>query len=148
MRIKILKAELLELHPVTGAYNADPKIAASQLNAKNIVSKQALTSTKLLIWASQNGRFTKIKTAAENLVHAANSESLALMSFIEREVSLLNLSMTKHSNLIDALVTESVLSAGDRNTLTTISENNISRATELSLGRVRPGDVIHARDQA
>lgn len=147
MRIKILKAELLELHPTTNdPYDADAKLAAAQLNDKNIVSMEIIQSVELLIWASKNGRLTDIKTAAENLGHAANSESLAFISLLEREIASLDLNKPKHMTMIDDMVTETVLSAGDRSTLTTLSEKNISRATELNLGRVRPGDVIHARN--
>ena len=151
MDIDALRTELLAGHPDTGAYSSDDAIAAVEINAKNRQRYKAITSAELLGWsaaASTGGRPRLIKIDEAATAHASEDVKAAAMAaaeMVKREGTLLDLNRADRMALVDGLVAGGVLSSDDKTDLLQLATESISRATELGLGLVRPGDVIQAR---
>lgn len=124
-----LRAELDGSHPVTGAYSADNKIAASQLNIVNINCNRT----------NMSGR-----EVADEIV-AADYDALTE----ENKMKVLALVASDTLNPFDfgANVIKDIFGVGS-DTLVALSlarVKTISRAIELGLGEVNPGRVEEAR---
>lgn len=130
MDYNALKTELLSGHPITGAYNSNSVIAATQINDKNVTSNKlsisgddifnatvntefiALTSEKKTLWLSFCGR---------SIINPFNSANVAFVTWI----------FGGGSATVAAL-------AGVRT-------ETISRAVALGFGTVLAGDIEYAR---
>ena len=146
MSLEALKVELVSGHPVTGAYNSDAELAASQLNAANIPNVKSLTSNELLAWAAQSGRMAKIK---DGILNGSTDEEKSLCEaaylLISRDNTELDLNKPDRAGMVAALVAFGRLSQTDSDALYVMATQTISRAEELGLGRVYAGTVEQAR---
>lgn len=124
-----LKAELDGSHPVTGAYSADAKEAAAQLNAVNVSRNRT----------SMSGR-----EVADNIF---DTDYDALTEDKKTKVLALIASDSLNPFGFAANVVKNIFGA-DSDTLTALAltrVETISRAVELGFGKVSPGQVIEAR---
>ncbi|KKM04496.1 hypothetical protein LCGC14_1763630 [marine sediment metagenome] len=127
--LDILKTELAGVHPDTGAYDADNAIAANQLNAVNRKKpKDSLTGNEL---------FT-----------ATDSTEFMALSDVQRAlwVSWCNTDRDPYDAANVTFVTH-IFGAGSATiiTLQVLRQLSVSRAVELGIGFVRPGNVMEAR---
>lgn len=129
MDIDVLKAELLAGHPVTGDYDADDAIAATQLNAVNCTrNKTSLTGSQVLNAIDK----TEFKTkSAEQQQEVWDILHLVELNPFGVEAALMADIFTGDSPTITALQALRV--------------EAVSRAVEIGLGRVGVGNVAQAR---
>lgn len=151
MNYEILKAELNGGHPSTGAYSKNDQEAADQLNIKNINRFKPIESATLLAWAAgttpgEKPRIRKLRVAAEtNPLDTLRGIAEAAVLMIERDSTTFDLNLPDRGAMLDALVQGNVLSAGDKDSIELLATEQISRATELGLPVIRPGEVAMAR---
>ena len=144
--IALLKSEI-ENDPLGRNYSAmsDEQVALS-LNSKDRSKTVHISSAELLAWSAGDGRLASIKSAIDGGVdNTAKSLAEAAYMMISRDGTYLDLSLPDRAAMLDGLVAYGILSADDKADLVSKSTVSCSRAEELSLGRVRTGDVIHAR---
>ena len=121
--------------------------ARDVLNAETIDSNQPITSAELLAWAGKDGRYARIATAADNttLPDEVRSVAMAARKLIDRDSTVLDLSLTDRAAMLDALVQASILTADDRESLYSCGTVKISRAAELGFGKIKRGYIQRAR---
>ncbi len=129
MNLDILKAELLAGHPDTGAYNADDAVAATQLNIVNRTRNRATMTGSEVMNAIDKTAFVGLSDANRQMVW--DILHLGEINPFGREAELFADIFGVPSDTITALQAARV--------------DNISRATELGLARVREGTVAQAR---
>jgi hypothetical protein len=130
MDIAALAAELTAGHPDTGAYNAIAVTAAAELNAVNRTTNKTSMSGDEVFSVTDNTEFQALSAGDKNL----------WLSFCGRDT----INPFGASNV--AFVTS--LFGGGSDTLTALAatrKNDVSRAVELGLGIVRPGNIEEAR---
>ena len=151
MDIPKLKEEI-NSDPLGRGYSAmDDAAVAASLNTADRSRVVELSSAKLLAWsagasAGDRPRLIKIDEASQS--HASEEvKAAALISaeMVRRDGTSIDLNLADHMGLLDGLVAGGVLSSADKTDLLQLATESISRATELGLGLVRPGDVIQAR---
>ena len=148
--LEILRAELDAGHPVTGAYSPDAQIASDQINAINCTELVRITSAELLAWSGQSsaGDRPRLKKIDEG-IQSANEQVSAICQVadatINRNGTELDLNRQDRIDMVDALVSASILSLEDRDSLYELATNDISRATQIGLSNVRAGTVEQAR---
>ena len=129
MSLAELKAELTAGHPDTGAYNADDGIAATEINAVNRTrNKTSLTGSEVLnnVNATEWSALTDVqKQEVWDIVHLGELNPFGV------EATLLIAIFGGGSVTITALAAA--------------RKEDVSRAEELSLGRVLPTNVTNAR---
>jgi len=144
--IAILKSEI-ESDPLGRNYSAmsDDQVADS-LNNSDRTKIVPVSSAELLAWAASDGRLASIKAAIDGGVdNTAKSLAEAAYMMISRDGTSLDLSLADRVAMLDGLVAYGILSADDKADLVSKTTASCCRAEELSLGRVRTGDVIQAR---
>ena len=144
--IALLKSEI-ESDPLGRNYPAmsDTQVADS-LNNSDRTKVVPISSAELLAWSAADGRLASIKAAIDGGVDStAKSLAEAAYMMISRDGTSLDLSLADRVAMLDGLVAYGILSADDKSDLVSKSTVSCSRAEELSLGRVRTGDVIQAR---
>lgn len=129
MDIAVLKAELLGSHPGTGPYSADAEVAAGQLNTVNrFLNKTEMTATEV---------FNAIDETELNSLTSSNEQ---------RIWNILSMGVLNPFGL-EATIFISVF--GDPSaTITALKaarKISVSRAMEIGIGFVRPGNVTEAR---
>ena len=133
MNYEILATELTSGHPITGAYGADSQVAADQLNASNDV------------------RIKEFMTGSE-ILEAVGANVIAGLTAVKRGEWLSFCAIDSHSPVNGGVAhkfIEYIFGAGSASidTLVEARKETVSRATVLSLGYVRSGDVKHARGE-
>lgn len=144
--ITLLKSEI-ESDPLGRNYSlmSDEQVALS-LNNKDRTRPSNISSAELLAWSASDGRLASIRSAIEGGVdNTAKSLAEAAYMMISRDGTYLDLTLPDRVAMLDGLVAYGILSSSDRSDLVSKSTVSCSRAEELSLGRVRTGDVIQAR---
>jgi len=124
-----LKAELVAGHPVTGAYSADNAAAAGQLNVVNRTRPKATMTGSEILQAINKTEFTALTAANKQLVW--DLLHLGTLNPFGVEAALFVDAFGGGSATIAALAAARV--------------DAVSRAEELGLGLVYPGDVENAR---
>lgn len=144
--ITLLKSEI-DSDPLGRNYSAmSDKQVADSLNNSDRTKVVPISSAELLAWAASDGRLASIKAAIDGGVDStAKSLAEAAYMMISRDDTSLDLSLPDRVAMLDGLVAYGILSAGDKSDLVSKSTVSCSRAEELSLSRVRTGDVIQAR---
>lgn len=148
MNIAALKAELTAGHPGGDDYNADPGLAAAQINEVNRTNIVPIASTELLAWAGGNAVLTKLKAASEEHVSVpVQNVAMAAYNIIFNAAASLDLRLVDRMAMVDALVAGGVFSADNKVSLVALGTVECSRANEhdLAIGWVRPGDINAAR---
>jgi hypothetical protein len=132
MDIQALRTELDAGHPDTGAYNADSLLAAGELNAVIRTRNRSSLSGDAMFAATNASEWTALTDHQQNL----------WVAFTGKE------SIDPFGSANVALVTS--LFGGGSATLTALAalrKEDVSRAVELGLGTITPGDVEIARAQ-
>jgi hypothetical protein len=127
--IVALSAELIAGHPDTGAYDADAVIAAGQLNVVNRIKLKTSLSGNDLFTSTDETEFSELTDSKKQMWISwcsvdrdpMNSANIAFVNFIFESGS------QTMANL-NAIRTE-----------------DVSRAVELGLGFVSPGNIENAR---
>lgn len=151
MDIDALRIELASGHPDTGAYSSDDAVAAVELNAVNRSIYTPIPSSELLGWSAAHSsggrpRLLKMQEAKENHVsEQVQAAASAAVTMINRDGTTLDLNRVDRMMMVDGLVAGGVLSADDKTDLLSLGTESVSRAVEIGLGWVRPGDVTQAR---
>lgn len=151
MDIPKLKEEINN-DPLGRGYSAmDDAAVASSLNVADRSRIVEITSAKLLAWsagASVGDRPRLIKIDEASASHASEdvkAVASVCAEMVRRHGTSIDLNLADHVALLDALVVGGVLSSDDKTDLLQLASESISRADELGIGLVRPGDVIQAR---
>ena len=144
--IAILKSEI-DSDPLGRGYSGmDDTAVAVDVNTAYRTKKKPISSAELLAWSASDARLQNIKNAAENgATDDLKSLAQAAYLIVTRDGTTLDLNLADRVAMLDSLVAAGVLTAADRTSLDALATVSISRAEELSIGRVRPGDVIQAR---
>ena len=144
--IALLKLEI-DSDPLGRNYSAmSDKQVAESLNNGDRTKTVSVSSAELLAWAASNGRLASIRAAIDGGVdNTAKSLAEAAYMMVSRDGTSLDLSLADRVAMLDGLVAYGILSADDKSDLVSKSTVSCSRAEELSLGRVRTGDVTQAR---
>ncbi len=119
--------------------------AANDLNTEYRSRTDSVTHQDLLIWASGNQRLFNVDGAEESGSDSDIRNRGAAMAAIIRTGSGLDLSRASTVTLIDALVLDDTWEATDKSTLLTLGSKPQSRADELGLPNISPGNVNSAR---
>ena len=144
--IAILKSEI-DSDPLGRGYSGmDDTAVAVDINTAYRTKKDPISSAELLAWSASDARLQNIKNAAENgATDDLKSLAQAAYLIVTRDGTTLDLNLADRVAMLDSLVAAGVLTAADRTSLDSLATVSISRAEELSIGRVRAGDVIQAR---
>ena len=140
MREDLIRNELSE-----NTYPPDPTEAAELFNSPTVERLDPLTSADLLAWSAVGDRLKNITNAKNNLDHPANGPATAAWITLQRDNTTVDLNLTSRADLLDGLVSAGVLSADDKESLIDLATVDISRAEQLGLGVVRPGEIERAR---
>lgn len=144
--IALLKSEI-DSDPLGRGYSGmDDTAVAVDVNTAYRTKKEPISSAELLAWSASDARLQNIKNAAENgATDDLKSLAQAAYLIVTRDGTTLDLNLADRVAMLDSLVAAGVLTAADRTSLDALATVSISRAEELSIGRVRAGDVIQAR---
>lgn len=123
-----LKAELDAGHPDTGAYDADDSLAADQLNALNRTRNRTSMSGSEVLNAIDKTEYLDLSDAMKQLVW-----------------NVLHIGQLNPFGVEAALMLEAFGSSTTITTLNALRVEAVSRAVELGLGVIAPGDVENAR---
>ena len=118
------------------------------INEKTRSAYKVLTSNDLLKWSGINGRYIKIKTAADNtgLSDEIRSAAFAAVVMVERDNTLFDYNDGDSQSIFNVLVSNDIISEDDRNNLLATLTENISRAQELGLSQLRKKHVERAKN--
>jgi len=118
------------------------------INGKTRSAYKVLTSNDLLKWSGINGRYIKIKTAADNtgLSDEIRSAAFAAVVMVERDNTLFDYNDGDSQSIFNILVSNDIISEEDKNDLLTTLIENISRAQELGLPQLRKKHVERAQN--
>ncbi len=120
--------------------------AADNLNTKNRQILENLPAKELLLWAADQGRFQKIRADDEKTQNSNALRSAAgAMVVVIRAYQDVDPRDSRWNTLLDFLVTSGTLTQGDKDALVIAATITRSRAEELGLGYITPGDVQAAR---
>ena len=118
------------------------------INGKTRSAYKVLTSNDLLKWSGINGRYIKIKTAADNtgLSDEIRSAAFAAVVMVERDNTLFDYNDGDSQSIFNILVSNDIISEEDKNDLLATLTENISRAQELGLPQLRKKHVERAQN--
>ncbi len=118
------------------------------INGKTRSAYKVLTSNDLLKWSGINGRYIKIKTAADNtgLSDEIRSAAFAAVVMVERDNTVFDYNDGNSQSIFNVLVSNDIISEEDKNDLLTTLTENISRAQELGLPQLRKKHVERAQN--
>lgn len=146
MDLANLKQEITD-DPVGLGYSGDDVQDSKIINTVQRSGLRELSSRELLAWAGQNGRYAKIYDATTDLNNSQTVRSICFVAskLFDRSDATLDLRLDDRQQMLAALVSFSVLSQEDSDSLYSMASSNISRAEELGLNRVTPSDIANAR---
>lgn len=167
-----LRAELDAGHPNTGAYDADPQIAANQLNETNRPGDGDPNELIRYVWLERHRENTgtdlnnsyiygRIRHMADQGVGsnpfgadpaisltldqlASACTFLNIIEGIQNNVPV-SLGDDRLRNMLADLRDSGAMNNGDRSAILALADNELSRVQELGLPRVRAADVAAAR---
>ena len=118
------------------------------INEKTRSAYKALTSNDLLKWSGVNGRYIKVKTAAENtsLTDEIRSAAFAAVVMVDRDNTVFDYNDGNSQSIFNVLVSNDIISEDDKNDLLATLTENISRSQELGLPQLRKKDVERAKN--
>lgn len=136
MNLQTLRNEL-----DAGSYDADPQVAAEQLNAVTVPVHKPVEAALIKRYMILNDIWLPVKTSAEPAAVTAYDAVKAFESF-EMDVPEV---YAKVSQMLDALIMLSLITTDHKAGILALANDTISKADQLGLGRVRANDVIRAR---
>lgn len=147
MSLVILRAELLNDPVALGYAGKTDQQCLDLLAAKNRSRFKALVIMDLLEWAGASQRYLALKDAANVAANSQTKNMCAVFLLLlgGPPGAALDLKNQSFKNMVDALVTASVLSAADRAALNTMATENINRFAELGIPEYQLGDITRAR---
>ena len=130
MNYDVLMTELLAGHPVTGGYDVDNEVAAGQLNAINCTQNVESVSGQEIFEAVNQADFIALSAGHKSLLYAIIGMGTILVNGTNTKAALL-----------------AMFGAGTptRANLAALQKQDVSRAVELGLGEVLPGNVEEVR---
>lgn len=143
--LNLLKQEILD-DPLSRGYDAmSDEATAMDLNSTYRTRMVALNTRQLLEWGASARRLKNISDGQGHADPNVANLCMAATALIGREDASLDLRRSEHVGMIDFLVGTGVLVAGDKDALTEMATQEISRAAELGLRRVKTGHVEAAK---
>ncbi|NBT31821.1 MAG: hypothetical protein EBT13_07945 [Rhodobacteraceae bacterium] len=133
MDIAALAAELTAGHPSTGAYAADPQLAADQINAANQTRIKATISGSELFKATNKAEFAALPSAKQS----AWRETCAIQEHDPAQGGI------TEATVLDIFPTQGATVAA----LAAARQETVSRAEVLGFGRVVAADIQRARGE-
>lgn len=128
--IAALKVELNAGHPDTGAYNADDELAAGQLNVVNRTRTRDTVTGSEILNATDDAEYGALAAGQKtDWLGLCGIESIDTASGVAKSME---------ADLFGAGTTT-------RTSLAAVRSPAASRAVELGLGRIGPGNVTEAR---
>jgi hypothetical protein len=118
------------------------------LNRKDRNSYRIITSNELLKWSGINGRYIKVKKAAndESLSDEVRSASFAAIVMVDRDNTVFDYNDSVTQGIVEILVTNDIISQSDKDELMSSLSFYISRGEELGISRVRKRDIERAKN--
>ena len=118
------------------------------INGKTRSAYKALTSNDLLKWSGVNGRYIKVKTAAENtsLSDEIRSAAYTAVVMVNRDNTVFDYNDSNSQDIMNILVTNNVISDSDKTDLINSATTLISRVEELGLPKLRKKDIERAQN--
>ena len=143
MNYTILSNEINNDPLGVGYASMDAYQIRDSINAKTRSSYKELTSNELLKWSGVNGRYIKVKTAADNtsLSDEIRSAAYAAVVMVDRDNTIFDYNDTNAQNIFNILVSNDIISEDDKNDLLSTLTENISRSQELGLPLLRKKHV-------
>ena len=113
---------------------------AHTLNSRVLDGVRSITRFEALKWAGVSGRFAKIKDAS---VLGTNSVAIRSRCLVMLEIISEGLDATDTGviNLIDALITDGVLAAGDKTAFLAAAADKVSKSYELLKRHITADEV-------
>lgn len=139
MNYQTLKAEL-----DAGSYNADPQLAADELNALTVTSYKEIVSGELRGYLASIGKLFEINEASKDAQSGYKDIALAVMLTLQPGGGI-DFSIPENIAMLSALKLAFSLTDEQEAAILALGQIQISRAQEIGLGRVRAGDVEKAR---
>ena len=148
MNYSILSNEINNDPLGVGYVSMDAYQIRDSINGKTRSSYKVLTSNDLLKWSGKNGRYIKVKNAADNtsLSNEIRSAAFAAVVMVERDNTLFDYNDTNSQNIFNVLVSNDIISQEDKNDLVSTLTENVSRAQELGLPQLRKKHVERAQN--
>ena len=118
------------------------------LNAKTRVFYNPLTSNDLLKWSGVNGRYIKVKGAADDntLSNEVRSAAMAAVVMVDRDNTVFDFNDPHSQKIVDILVDNSIVSQEDKDDLVSLLSDKQTRAQELGLPQLRKKDIEKAQN--
>ena len=148
MNYSVLSNEINNDPLGVGYASMDAYQIRDSINGKTRSSYKVLTSNDLLKWSGKNGRYIKVKNAADNtsLSNEIRSAAFAAVVMVERDNTLFDYNDTNSQNIFNVLVSNDIISQEDKNDLVSTLTENVSRAQELGLPQLRKKHVERAKN--
>lgn len=148
MNYNLLTKELVEDPLEVGYKNMNAYEIRDSLNAKTRVFYNPLTSNDLLKWSGVNGRYIKVKKAAEdtNLSDEVRSAAIAAMVMVDRDNTVFDFNDHTSQQIVNTLVNQGVVSQEDKDDLISLLSETQTRAQELGLPVLRKKDIEKAQN--
>lgn len=148
MNYSVLSNEINNDPLGVGYASMDAYQIRDSINGKTRSSYKVLTSNDLLKWSGKNGRYIKVKNAADNtsLSNEIRSAAFAAVVMVERDNTLFDYNDTNSQNIFNVLVSNDIISQEDKNDLVSTLTENVSRAQELGLPQLRKKHVERAQN--
>ena len=148
MNYNLLTKELVEDPLGVGYKNMNAYEIRDSLNAKTRVFYNPLTSNDLLKWSGVNGRYIKVKKAAEdtNLSDEVRSAAIAAMVMVDRDNTVFDFNDHTSQQIVNTLVNQGVVSQEDKDDLISLLSETQTRAQELGLPVLRKKDIEKAQN--
>lgn len=150
----LTRAEIFQL---TSELTADPsKVGYASMENSEVVAsintksnsrpkREAISSCELLQFLAVHDLLKNFEDAAANRSSSARSAALAVIKILTVTEAQVDLNDTEILTLLDALVSDGVMSATDKDNLLALGTRDGSRAEELFSQKVTLEDVRKAR---
>lgn len=124
----------------------DAEVAAS-LNAPDVTVQRDIPLPTVYLWGVATSGLSDVRAAAEShssaTVRGLCAAALGMLSL--PSATVLSVTNPEVSGMLSTLVAAGVLTAEKRDNLLLRGQSSASRADQLGLGAVMPGDVMMAR---
>lgn len=147
MKFNILKTEINEDPLVRGYSGMSNQEIANSLNEENIPVQGSVPISKLIKASAKNDLIYKLKQGAES--GDKDKRRLcdaALTIFTSPHISVLDVTDPEVDGMLAALVFLSIVTQEEVNEIKSYGVVNVSRASQLGLGKIKLGYVQKARE--
>lgn len=141
-RIMIIKSEIDNDNLSIGYAGMSEQQIADSLNAKTISAKQHIKTRDIKSYLALVGKYYPI---SQSSAQSAKEAMFNLQEFNDGFDMTVSGAETMLTNMLDALIADSLIDANDKTYIIGLGDKLISRAEQLGLGSVKIGEVIDAR---